>query len=336
MIPPTPSSAPLPVGVVLPTLNVRPQLARHLEQMRAWASQVAEIIVVDSHSTDGTLEFLRAELHHPRLQILQCPPGLYQAWNYAVSQVSAPFTYISTIGDALNPEGLQHLVATATDLRADVVISRPRLLDATGRVLPDKRWPIDHLLAGAPTGEPRCIDPALAFLVATLDVPEGILGSSASNLYRTEALRRFPFPTEYGHEADTAWGIAHAFDVSLAITPRVFSDFVFNSGAGLITEDQKDALIARLLALARQAIGRQLNQSPPAVPEPLLPLLRDLPDEVQRLRDCQRRYDRARRETTPWFLSMRAWQARAQRNRQRVRLEQLKAEVGWHFGWNLA
>ena len=34
----------LPIGVVLPTLNVRPSLAPHLAQLQTWADLVEELV----------------------------------------------------------------------------------------------------------------------------------------------------------------------------------------------------------------------------------------------------------------------------------------------------
>lgn len=319
---------PLPIGVVVPTLNARPWLAAHLSQMRTWADRMEEIIVVDSHSTDGTVELLQTEMRHPRLRLLQCPPGLYESWNYGVEHLTARFTYISTVGDPITGDGLEHLAETAEALGSDVVISRPEFLDAAGQPMADRRWPIDALLDWCRPQQPLRVAPWRVFLAATRDVPEGILGSSASNLYRTATLKRFSFPVEYGHEADTAWGIAHAFDVSWAATPRVFSKFMFHSTAGLLSAEQKAALVGRLLDLARQSLRQSLGlSSPTPVPEALLPWLRELPEAVQQLHESQRRYDQARRRFRPWSLNPAAWQARAQRNRGRARVREISAQI---------
>src|ERR1035441_8361255 len=211
---------PLPVGVVLPTLNVRPQLPAHLAQMRTWLDLVEEIVVVDSDSTDGTLELLQAELRHPRLRILQHPRGVYQSWNHAIQQVIAKYTYVSTIGDTITADGLQHLVSTAEELRSQVVISRPKFFNAAGQRVTGRRWPIHKFLEACPLDRPMRLEPLQVFLLATLDIPEGVLGSSASNLYLTESFKHFPFPTEYGHAGDTAWGIRYGWQVSVAVTPR--------------------------------------------------------------------------------------------------------------------
>ena len=44
-----------------------------------------EVIVVDSFSTDGTIELIKAELRHPQLKIMAHPPGLYQSWNHGIA-----------------------------------------------------------------------------------------------------------------------------------------------------------------------------------------------------------------------------------------------------------
>ena len=91
----------LPVSVLVPTRNAAPLLAEHLAAMRAWTDAVAEIVVVDSQSTDGTVEMIRAGLKHPRIKVLQHPPGLYQSWNFGIGQLESELCYISTVGKAL-------------------------------------------------------------------------------------------------------------------------------------------------------------------------------------------------------------------------------------------
>ena len=326
-------SSQLPIGVVVPTLNVRTGLPAHLDQLQTWAELVEEIIVVDSYSTDGTVELLREKLRHPRLQILQCPPGLYAAWNYGISHLCAPFAYVSTVGDTITGEGLQHLAATAEALHSDVVISRPQFLDADGRPAAEQQWPIHNLLEWGAIKEPALVEPWRVFLLATLDIPEGILGSSASNLYRTDVLKRLPFPTDYGHAGDTAWGVLHAFHVSLAVTPKVVSRFVLHPSAARARSNEKKVLANRLFELARQAAREALEQSPPGqLKELLLPLLSELPAELQKLRALQDGYDQLRHQPWPWILNPSAWRARRERNCQRAQVRQTKEKIRQHFG----
>jgi hypothetical protein len=324
--------SPLPIGVVLPTLNVRPSLPAHLAQLQTWAELVEEIIVVDSQSDDGTVEFIQETLCHPQLRVLQCPPGLYQAWNYGIQHLNARFTYISTVGEMITGEGLRHLAATAEELRRDVVISPPVFFDALGRPTEGPRWPIHNLIEWRAIRQPAPIEPWAVFLLAVMDVPEGILGSSASNLYRTDLLKRFPFPTEYGHAGDTAWAILHAFDCALAVTPEVFSRFVLHPSATRSKSSGKRALADQLFDLARQA-AREIPDGPASGPlKNLLPsLLTELPTELAKLRESKHRYNLMRRKPWPWVLNPAAWKARRQRDHQQRRVRSTKHQIRKHF-----
>ena len=104
-----------------------------------------EVIVVDSQSTDGTLEYLKKNLHHPRVKFLDHPPGLYESWNYGLEQINAPFTYISTVGDTMPAETLRGLVEIAQQIEADAVISAPDFVDEKGQPI-TKLWPIQLFL----------------------------------------------------------------------------------------------------------------------------------------------------------------------------------------------
>ena len=147
----------LPIGVVLPTLNARRVLPQHLAELRTWADCVTEIIVVDSHSTDGTVEFIQDQIRHPGLRILQHPRGLYESWNFGVRQVTSEFTYISTAGDAITLAGLKHLLAVAQNFRSDVVVSPPIFQKPDGEVMEGKHWRIHQYLEARAIAQPALI-----------------------------------------------------------------------------------------------------------------------------------------------------------------------------------
>jgi glycosyltransferase involved in cell wall biosynthesis len=327
------SAGPLPIGVVIPTLNVRQALPEHLASVRSWAHRVQQITVVDSFSNDGTVEFVRAELHHPNLRILQTPPGLYASWNHGIERNTAEFTYVSTIRDTISADGLEHMVRIARKLAADVVISPPVLTDESGRRLPEKKWPVHEIIEACAIQQPILLPRPLAFLLATFYIPECIHGSSASNLYRTQVLRQFPFPTDFGGIGDTAWGVRYSLKTSTAVTPETFSRFVFHRTYGWASEAERDRALRRLLDLARQAIsegsGPQFGDGFANMGHvsSIINLVQSMPDEVQLLHEAQGRYDRARRERRPWIFSLEAWRARSNRNRQRRRLSKAQADL---------
>jgi GT2 family glycosyltransferase len=104
----------LPLGVVIPTKNSMPYLPRHVEGLRLWLDLAAEVVFVfvDSHSTDGTVDFLRANLRHPAQRFTTHPPGLSASWNHGITQISSRYACITTTRDAITRTGAGQLVET--------------------------------------------------------------------------------------------------------------------------------------------------------------------------------------------------------------------------------
>ena len=213
------------IAVLIPSRNCAALIPGHLQSLQEWMELAEEIVVVDSHSHDGTLEMLRAGLSHPRVKFLTHPPGLYQSWNFGIQNVSAKYVYVATVGDPITRRGIQHLYDVAETFQSDVVISKPGFINESGQPLPDDRWPIDVILARLRIRQPQLLATAEQFVFAVTNTWGAILGSSASNLYRTDFLKPRPFPTEYGTAGDGGWGIEHIFEVKIAVTPERFSSF---------------------------------------------------------------------------------------------------------------
>ena len=81
----------------------------------------------------------------------------------------------------------------AERLQSDVVISKPTLINEAGDPLPDDRWPIDEIVDQLQIKQPQLLARSEQFLFAVVNTWGAILGSAASNLYRTDCLRRRPF-----------------------------------------------------------------------------------------------------------------------------------------------
>src|SRR5476649_2316251 len=144
------------LGILVPTLNCASMLPAHLESMRPWLHLASEIVVVDSHSDDGTVELIREHLKHPALRIVQHPRGLYQSWNFGISQITSKYTYVSTVGDSISRDGLEHLCVVARQFECDGVISRPRAVQEDGSVFAndDAYWPIHEVITSLCISEP--------------------------------------------------------------------------------------------------------------------------------------------------------------------------------------
>lgn len=212
------------ISVIIPTRDCQELLAHSIPLWKELAGQVGEIVVVDSQSVDGTLETLKKELG-AAARFISHPPGLYPSWNAGIGELRCNYTYISTVGDISSPSGLAQLLEAAQSLDADLVFSPPRIVDQSGNIL-NPEWPVHRLRrhcsaegAHLLTGE-QVIAANVAFFPGTL------IGSSASNLYRTEFLQSRPFPTAYGSEGDSAWAIKNGLFAKWAFVPVEMADFV--------------------------------------------------------------------------------------------------------------
>ena len=313
-----------PLGVVIPTKNSRPYLAGHLEAMRKWQDLAQEIVVVDSYSTDGTIDFIKANLSHPQVSYLSHPPGLYQSWNHAIAHLTTQYTYIATVGDTIMRAGLARLRAVAESCQCDVVISKPAFRAVDGRALADISWPIDDIIASLQLAEPRRLHRLEAMTFALTHASGAMLGSCASNLFRTATLQRFPFPHDFGTAGDGAWGWMHAAEVVWGVTPEKFSTFLCHPTNATQEEKQSfrtarrsDTVLRASMELWRRSgVIRDQDLAPARWNELMACLTRYL--------DAKTAFDQNRRSKVPWILSPRAWRNRIRREHSAEQLHKLK------------
>jgi hypothetical protein len=151
-----------------------------------------------------------------------------------------------------------------------------------------------------------------------------MMGSSASNLYRAAPLQSSPFPTDFAHIGDTAWGVQNSLRIRTAITPAKCADFVIHPNEGNFRPEQEIELEQKLLTAAREALREALSTG--AVPlgtEGLAGIFRQYDFHHRQERAWDDEYCRRRKKALPWFTNPRAWKARAARDRHRHILRNL-------------
>lgn len=304
----------LPVGILIPTRNSMSLLPRHFETMRRWLDLAQEVIVVDSESRDGTVEFLREHLPPDKTRFFSHPPGLYQSWNFGVQQISVPYTYISTVGDEISRDGLIHLVDVAEKFSCDAVVSPPIFIGEDGKSVRANLWPVHEIISFWELKNEICVEGMLPFVMALAFLPFAILGSSASNLYRTTALQLNPFPTGFGLNGDGAWGFLNALEIRLGITPRAVGYFRKHRKSYRRTEYYTSDPDQRLLAAGLERLDETLE----ARPELKIQATQLRLDEFRRQKMAVHFWREALRNhrqlSWPWFLNPLAWRARIHRN----------------------
>jgi glycosyltransferase involved in cell wall biosynthesis len=316
------------IGVVIPTLNCAHLLEEHVDSMLPWLDRVDEIIVVDSNSTDGTVEIITNRIAHPNLQVHQLPRGLYQAWNYGIAQVESKYTYISTVGDSIAVDGINQLLKVAKMYDADVVLSSPEFINEDGsRSLTHSSFPIEKLLIKQGICEPKLLNSMECFEFIVSNFPNAILGSSASNLYRTEALIKFPFPTSYGTSGDGAWGIAHGLNHRIAVTPERFSTFRVHDKSYSKTEYAVDDLRNKLADLFAQGCREWISSNCGLLQKQEYLIMERVLDELRKSFHVQKELEAMRRQSWPWIFNPIAWNARARRAKIRKRIRLLTGSL---------
>lgn len=321
-------SQPLPIGILIPTRNAAALWKKHLSELQEIITVAEEVVVVDSESDDGTVELLRAGLSHPRIRFLQHPPGLYASWNSGLSQIAARYSYIATAGDTIDSGNLARLCSQAEKLEVDVMLSVPRFFDDAGEEQPRKRWPIHDVIDELQIAAPFALSRSQGFIATIpMEALGGIMGSSASNLYRTRVLQERPFPTGFGHVGDTAWGVTNSLCVRFGVLPQQCANFVVHPKTKPLTTADEHALEDRLLAIARESLQSVLGK------ETLPPDAHRLGAIVQRFTELRRElrpaklaYDTGRKRNPFWFLRPSVLRARKERNRIRGELRSLWSE----------
>ena len=242
------------ISVVMPTYNCASLMERHLQSMAEWADLADEIVVVDSRSTDGTLDIIRDRLRHPNLRIIERDRGLYESWNEGIAATSGAWIYISTAGDTIERGHLLHLLDAGERSQADVVISAPEFVDEAGEPVKDPGWPPRKIIMDSGCVRPFYLTAAAGFLLAFRHFPCAILGSSASNLYRGAHLRSHAFPTDFKGCGDSVWILRNAAEIRLCFSPRAGSTFCIHPKEADSHDGMQEALNAKLMAEKKLAL----------------------------------------------------------------------------------
>jgi hypothetical protein len=301
----------LPITILLPTRNSMRFLPSHLKALEPLLPLVDEVVHVDSESLDGTVECAREGIPASKLRYFAHPPGLYQSWNFGISQARSKYVYISTVGDSMQADGLSRLCEVAEKLSADVVVSIPKFESEDGRMVNDI-WPVHQMIEELKISEPKIIPKLAAFATAVANWKGGILNSSASNLYRADVLKARPFPLEFGTAGDVGWGVANSLFAKIAILPETFSTFLVHEKTYSLKDYQVPDFRSKIAKLAREAVEEANLLKMDSVASFLQVVDRD--DELQT------RLETYRRSTVPWIFYPGAWRLRGERKKNKAAL----------------
>ena len=134
------------VSVIMAARNAEAYAARALRSLQDQTLEGFEVVVVDDASTDATAETVLS-LDDPRIRLvrLERNAGAAAARNVALQHARAPLVAILDADDVAWPERLAAQVGFLTaHPEVDVVGGQIRVVDAGGRVVGRRSYPLDH------------------------------------------------------------------------------------------------------------------------------------------------------------------------------------------------
>ena len=93
-------------SIILATYNCGPKVERTLRSILAQDKELFELIVMDSASTDGTLEFIR-QYENDLTLVSEKDGGVYDAFDKAIDIATGKYVYFIGAGDCLQPNILE-------------------------------------------------------------------------------------------------------------------------------------------------------------------------------------------------------------------------------------
>lgn len=317
------------IGVMIPTLNSMPAIKAHVSALNEWIRHVGHVVVVDSHSTDGTLDYLRKNLAHDQVTFIDRPRGLYQSWNEGISHIRTKYTYISTVGDLISAANLQRLYEQAEEHHAPVVLSPPRLLDTNGKQL-DGTWPIHQFIEEHVKSSVYHLSAVERLAYSCLHSPSTLIGSSASNLYRTQCLQESPFPTDFGHSGDAIWALTRPLDEDWVIMKDVESTFLIHEKTRQ-KNNSSGGFRPKIYALTKNQL-RKMEGMVSGVEKDLIEYcLTEMVSFWEHKESVMSHYREIKKGAIPWYLSAQGWSVRRQKSALRARMKQIKNDVQQHL-----
>ena len=302
-------------------------LSDHVQSLSMWIDLAEQVVVVDSFSGDGTVDFIKKHLRHPNLQFVYHPPGLYASWNHGIRQMTTEYCYISTVGDSVTRTGIEHLVSTASRLRSDVLVSRPDFVNEAGQPCNGPEWPMDDVIRRLQLCEPCRLRTPIMVAVALTHTGGAITGSCASDLFHTETLQNYPFPSSFGVAGDGIWSLENVGRIVWAVTPEKMTTFRRHPPTASATDTKTGRTADDFARVARRVVTEWLQSCPAGVaPEIRADIQRLLPLAVE-YEHSRCRYNRFRKGQWPWILNPRAWLARVRRNALKSQVHDLMQQI---------
>ena len=236
------------VTVVVPVWQCAERLTKHFAVVRDLVAAGCSIIWVASHSADNSHQLAQEEAERFRSRYLLTPRGLYASWNRGIREVISPYTYISTVGERIEPNGLEYFLDALRSSNADLVFSPPIIEKSDISMKYFSKWPVFLYQKRLSPYHHRIIPKSIVRHLQLISGYSCLLGSFASCLTRTSVLQKRPFPTNYHHYGDTAWFCFNMSHIDLAFINKPLCTFsIHNTKKMHINQNHKSILMKSII-----------------------------------------------------------------------------------------
>lgn len=206
-VPKHPSTTPR-ISILLPTRNARNFLSERMESIIKQSVTDWELVACDSHSDDGTWEYLEAFTRDPRVHLHRVPAeGLYAGWNECLRRASGDYIYIATADDTMDADCLEKLSRALDETPdADLALCPVDWIDEEGNPIPGSQREIHRFLEShLNPGRTRISKESMFLMLASFSWG---VGSVTGLLFRRRLLKRTGlFPTDLSFLGDAEWSL---------------------------------------------------------------------------------------------------------------------------------
>lgn len=231
------------VTVIVPVHNGEgflDETERQLEAMLAATSAAVEVLVIDDHSTDRSLEIISTwPARLPGVRVLSAEGrGVARARNQAVAAALGQYVWFTDADDAWQPRIVQIMLDTASLSSADLVVANARklLADGTTRLIEDAPHPEQY--------------DARETLARVLD--GRVQGHLWNKLFSRALLGTDPFPPTRAH-SDLGGLLSLIPQIgTTAAVPETVYDYVIRAGSILNNSDYQWQDLHDCLAIAEK------------------------------------------------------------------------------------
>lgn len=125
------------VSICIPVYNTAVYLRECLESALNQTRSADEILILDSHSDDGSWEIIQEYAEKvPQIRAWQGPRGLYASWNRLIREAKSEWIYMLTSDDTMSPNCLEQLLELSKRCpEADIMVCALDLIDENSKII---------------------------------------------------------------------------------------------------------------------------------------------------------------------------------------------------------